>query len=109
MRKTLPRDFETLLTRATPDELVSVFDRTRIDARGGSAKATAIGFVDCPDELIRWLVAQGLDVDATDTFGATPLHVRAARGRPEQIPLLLALGTDIERPHRFGGTPLHAG
>ncbi|MGC3953071.1 MAG: ankyrin repeat domain-containing protein [Propionicimonas sp.] len=107
-RKTLPKDFDELLKTASLDELKAVFDRCLIDARGGYSKGTAIGFVDCPDGLIVWLVEQGLDVNAGDSYDATPLWERAWFGRAEQIPLLLSLGADLERPRRHGGGPLHA-
>lgn len=107
-RKTLPKDFDDLLGTAALDELQGVFARTLIDARGGYGKHTAIGFVDCPDDLIVWLVEQGLDVDAADTYDRSPLWERASRGRDAQIPLLVSLGADLERPDRSGDTPLHA-
>ncbi|AQA23836.1 putative ankyrin repeat-containing protein [Rhodococcus sp. MTM3W5.2] len=91
-RKTLPKEFDAMLKTASLDELKAVFDRTMLDARGGSSKQTAIGFVECPDELIIWLVEQGLDVDASDLYEDTPLWTRASRGRAVQIPLLLSLG-----------------
>jgi hypothetical protein len=108
LRKTPPADFAARLASSSVEELIAVFGRVRVDARGGPTESTAIGFVDCPEGVIRWLVGQGLDVDAADSSDATPLHTRAARGRPEQIPLLLSLGADIERRRRLGGTPLHA-
>lgn len=107
-RTTLPKDFADLLRSSSLDELVAVFDRCAIDATGGYTKSTALGFVDCPDGLVRWLVEQGADVDAVDTYGATPLWTRAARGRAEQIPLLLSLGADRDHTTRGGLTPLHA-
>lgn len=107
-RRTLPKEFAEMLTTASLDELKAVFDRTMLDARGGAGKHTAIGFVECPDELIGWLVEQGLDVDAADLYGGTPLWTRASRGRAEQIPRLLSLGADIQRPNRYGESPLHA-
>ncbi|GAB3089564.1 ankyrin repeat domain-containing protein [Lysobacter terrae] len=106
-RKTLPKDFDQLLRSAPLDELKAVFDKCLIDARGSYAKHTAIGFVECPDSLITWLVEQGLDVDAVDDYGATPLWERADLGRAAQIPLLLSLGADIERERERSGTPLH--
>ncbi|WP_449282128.1 ankyrin repeat domain-containing protein [Leucobacter sp.] len=108
MSRRLPGSFDRLLRRASVDELKAVFDTRPLDARGGQTKAAAIGFPDCPDELIVWLVERGLDVDTTDEHGATPLWERAAAGRTEQIPLLLSLGADIRRQRRRGGTPLHA-
>ncbi len=107
-RKTLPKDFDEQLGSATLDELKAIFDKTLLDARGGYGKHTAIGFVDCPDELIVWLAEQGLDVDAADTYDRSPLWERASLGRDAQIPLLISLGADIERTDRYGDTPLHA-
>lgn len=107
-RTTLPKDFADLLRSSSLDELVAVFDRCAIDATGGYTKCTALGFVDCPDGLVRWLVDQGAEVDTVDSYGATPLWTRAARGRSEQIPLLLSLGADRDHTTRGGVTPLHA-
>jgi hypothetical protein len=106
-RKTLPKDFDKMLESASLDELEAVFDKCLIDARGGYAKHTAIGFVECPDALIVWLVEQGLDVDAADDYGTTPLWERASLGRAAQIPLLLSLGADVEHEREHSGTPLH--
>lgn len=108
MRKTLPKDFDDRLQTASPEDMQAIFGECLIDARGGHSKQTAVGFVDCPDELIVWLVAQGLDADAVDAYGATPLWMRASLGRAEQIPLLLSLGADIEYERGNAGTPLHA-
>ncbi|HIT76532.1 MAG TPA: ankyrin repeat domain-containing protein [Candidatus Avipropionibacterium avicola] len=107
-RKTLPRDFDDLLRTAPLEDLIAVFDRCEIEATGGYGKSTAIGFVDCPDELITWLVEQGAQVDAPASNGATPLWTRASYGRAAQIPLLLSLGADPEHRTRGGQTPLHA-
>ncbi len=107
-RKTLPSDFEETLTHASLDDLKAVFDRCLLDARGGFSKHTAIGFVECPDELIVWLVQQGLDVDAADSYGTTPLMERASLGRSDQISLLVSLGADVQAVRQRGETPLHA-
>ncbi|WP_394941599.1 ankyrin repeat domain-containing protein [Psychromicrobium sp. YIM B11713] len=106
-RKTLPKNFGELLKTASVEELKRVFDKCLLDARGGYQKQTAIGFLDCPDELILWLADQGLDVDTPDAYGGTPLWERASMGRVAQIPLLISLGADIERRRSGGVTPLH--
>ncbi|GAA1160358.1 ankyrin repeat domain-containing protein [Ornithinicoccus hortensis] len=106
-RTTLPKDFAEQLPAASLDDLVAVFDRCELDARVRPGGMTAIGLIDCPDGLIEWLVGQGLDVDAGDSYDTSPLWLRASRGRPEQIPLLLSLGADIEHQRASSGTPLH--
>ena len=107
-RKTLPKDFDKMLSSAPLEELIAVFDRCEIDARGGFTKSTALGFRDCPDELIIWLVEQGLDVDSLDARGNTALIERAGSATVKhvsQIPLLLSLGADIEAVTGLGRTP----
>jgi hypothetical protein len=106
-RKTLPKDFEALLEKGTMAELKAVFEACEIDARGGYNKQTALAFEKCPDDLARWLVAQGADLSATDTWGNTPLHHRA-RSRRSSIDVLLELGADVNNTSSSIGTPLHA-
>jgi len=106
-KQTLPKDFEALLEKATMAELKAVFDVCEIDARGGYSKQTAFAFDKCPDDLARWLVAQGADLSATDTWGNTPLHHRA-RSRRSSISVLLELGADVNNASSSIGTPLHA-
>jgi hypothetical protein len=104
-RKTLPKDFEALLEAGDLAALRAVFDKCEVDARGGYAKQTAIAFPECPDELVRWLVEHGADLQAPDTHGYTPLHTRA-RYWKSSVASLIALGADVHAMHR-SGTPLH--
>ena len=106
-RKTLPKNFESLLEEGDSAELRAVFDICEFDARGGYGKQTALAFDKCPDDLARWLVAQGADLSATDTWGNTPLHKRA-RSRRSSINVLLELGADVNSASSSIGTPLHA-
>ena len=105
-RTTLPRDFEDLLKARTLGPLKEVFEKCDVNARGGSAKHTALAFDACPDRLARWLVAQGADLSATDTWGNTPLHSRAQSWRGS-IDVLLELGANANARAPIG-TPLHA-
>lgn len=105
-RTTLPKDFEDLLRAGDLAGLQAVFDKCAIDARGGDNKSTALGFADCPDELARWLVGQGLDVDAPSLTGQrTPLHDRASCR--SSLAVLIELGADVNARDRSGRTPLH--
>ena len=106
-RKTLPKDFAQLLEQASFAELVAVFDGCELEATGGYSKSTALGFYNCPDELVRWLVEQGADIDARDTYQRTPLHHRSTSWIGG-VDLLLDLGADIEAQDYQGDTPLHA-
>ncbi|MCE9547993.1 MAG: ankyrin repeat domain-containing protein [Planctomycetia bacterium] len=106
-RKILPKNFESLLQEGDSTKLRAVFDDCEIDARGGYAKQTALAFDNCPDDLARWLVSQGADLSATDTWGNTPLHARA-RSRRSSINILLELGADVNNTCSSIGTPLHA-
>lgn len=106
-RKTLPKDFGELLEHASFAELVAVFDACELEATGGYSKSTALGFYNCPDALVRWLVEQGADIDARDTYQRTALHHRSSSWLGG-VDLLLDLGADIEAQDYQGDTPLQA-
>lgn len=104
-RKTLPKDFEELLENSTVQELISVFDKCEIEARGGYSKGTALSFNDCPHELAQWLIEQGADIEAVNDYGYTPLQSRSSSWKGN-IKSLIDLGADININNRKG-TPLH--
>ena len=106
-RKTLPKDFDQLLEHAPLADLIAVFDVCELEATGGYSKSTALGFYNCPDDLVRWLVEQGADVDARDQYQRTALHHRSSSGKGG-VDLLLDLGAEIEAQDYQGDTPLHA-
>ncbi|SDH19375.1 ankyrin repeat domain-containing protein [Chitinophaga filiformis] len=106
-RKTLTNDFEELLSKGSLQQLKEVFDKCEIDARGGYSKKTALAYDNCPHELAVWLVEQGADLQATDTYGNTPLHNRS-RSIFGNIKSLLELGADVSDKSSSVGTPLHA-
>jgi len=106
-KKMLPKDFEVRLEKGDLAELMALFEHHDVNARGGAFKQTALAFDQCPDELARWLVAQGADLAAVDSYGDSPLHSRAAswQGR---IEVLLDLGADVNLGEGEQGTPLHS-
>ncbi|WJH39392.1 ankyrin repeat domain-containing protein [Aliirhizobium terrae] len=79
-KKTLPKDFEALLEAGDVAAVRAVFDTCDVNAYGGATKRTALAFNDLPDEVARWLVENGADISAPDSYGETPLHHRADRG-----------------------------
>jgi hypothetical protein len=105
-KKLLPKDFEALLKAGDLVALKAVFDTCEVDARGGVFKQTALAFNDCPDELARWLAAQGADLSAGNSYGETPLHARS-RHWQGRIEILLELGANVNDGEGGRGTPLH--
>ena len=106
-RVTLPKDFNELLTDGNIDQLKAMYDKCELTAHNGRySLSTALHMGGVPDELVIWLVEQGLDINIPDYYGATPLYRQAILGR-DTVKLLLELGADIGKPNTYGETPLH--
>lgn len=89
------------------EALKAVYDRCELTAHDGRfSLCTPLHMGGVPDELVIWLVEQGLDINIPDYYGATPLYRQATMGR-ETVKLLLELGADIEKSNTYGNTPLH--
>ncbi len=106
-RKTLPKNFDELIEAGDISALKEVFTQCELDARGGYNKSTALSFFNIPSELVRWLVEQGADINAQDSYSRTALHKHAISWTGH-IELLLELGADIEAVDYQNETPLFA-
>ena len=106
-RVTLPKEFKDLMDEGNIEALKAVYDRCELTAHDGRfSLCTPLHMGGVPDELVIWLVEQGLDINIPDYYGATPLYRQATMGR-ETVKLLLELGADIGKPNTYGETPLH--
>ena len=106
-RVTLPKEFKDLMDEGNIEALKAVYDRCELTAHDGRfSLCTPLHMGGVPDELVIWLVEQGLDINIPDYYGATPLYRQATMGR-DTVKLLLELGADIGKPNTYGETPLH--
>ena len=106
-RKTLPKDFAELIYKGDIDALKAVYDVCDLNAYGSYSKCSALSFYKVPEELVRWLVAQGADIEARDSHKRTAMHAHASSWCGN-IGLIIELGGDIEARDYQGETPLHA-
>ena len=106
-RVTLPKEFKDLMDEGNIEALKAVYNRCELTAHDGRfSLCTPLHMGGVPDELVIWLVEQGLDINIPDYYGATPLYRQAILGR-DTVKLLLELGADIGKPNTYGETPLH--
>lgn len=106
-RVTLPKEFKDLMDEGNIKALKAVYDRCELTAHDGRfSLCTPLHMGGVPDELVIWLIEQGLDINIPDYYGATPLYRQAILGR-DTVKLLLELGADIGKPNTYGETPLH--
>jgi hypothetical protein len=91
-KKTLPKNFQELIEAGDIAALKEVFSYCEWDARGGYNKETALAFNEIPDELVRWLVEQGADINVRDNYQreAITLTKRLHDGNGDDEPERLA-------------------
>lgn len=110
-KKRLPKDFEQQLEGGDLEALKRVFESCEIDARDNNkySQKTALMMPECPDDLARWLLAQGADINAVDYYGSNALHIAShLLYRPRDLELLIKSGCTVGTRDHYGNTPLHA-
>lgn len=86
--------------------LVDKADLSRATPAGSTAllQACARGVVEVVELL---LGRDGVDVNAAQADGLTPLHLAVRHNREEVVRALLAAGAEVNATDRWGATPLH--
>ncbi len=105
-RKTLPKDFEEIVECGDIEEIKKAIDACEIDAYTGFDKKTALMFTDLPEEIIRYLVENGADINQATIYGDTALS-KHAFVNSDKIPLLIELGADINYHEENRDTALY--
>lgn len=59
------------------------------------------------EQMVKFMIARGANVNATDTNGVTPLHIAAVMGNGSIAGLLLDFGATVDAVTTQGITPLH--
>ncbi|XP_063693834.1 uncharacterized protein LOC134825532 [Bolinopsis microptera] len=93
-------------------ELLDVYTVNNLDynAKGGYKKSAVLHETAEQDkqEIVGYLIKHGADVNTTDKFGETPLHVAASdKSAVEVAKLLLEQGAEVNIKDYGGDTPLH--
>jgi len=61
------------------------------------------------DDVAKFLIAKGADVNVKDNAGVTPLNfVIRSRGKKDMVELLISKGADVNAKNNRGVTPLHS-
>ena len=58
-------------------------------------------------EKVEKLIAEGADLDATDSRGNSALYLAASKGHADVVEALAQAGADVDIDNSFGSTPLH--
>ncbi len=105
-RKTLPTNFTEILETGSFEEQKAVFDSCALDAyERGYSHDTALHHYAIKEELTRYLVAVGLNINTQNAYGRTPLYTHSTVGAP-LVAVLLELGADVNLANNDGCTPL---
>ncbi|MDO5106576.1 ankyrin repeat domain-containing protein [Capnocytophaga sp.] len=108
-RATLPNDFSNILENNDFEAFQKVFEKCDINAyERDFIKKPALCFYGIPTEWMRWLIENGADIEAADTYGRTALWHHSSVNAVEKVQLLLDLGANINTADRYQNSVLHA-
>lgn len=106
-RKTLPKVVDELIKTKDIDALIDILSDCQIEAYNTYNQNTIISYRDIPEDIIRWYVEHGGDVNYVGRWKRTPLDYHATYFN-SSVALLIELGADIAVRDYMGDTPLHS-
>ena len=106
---TLPNNFYELLENNDFEAFKKVFESCDIDAyERGATKTPAICIYGIPAQWIQWLIENGANIEAADTYGRTALWHHSSVNAAQKVRVLLELGADIHTTDTYQNSALHA-
>jgi len=103
---------ENIIQAAKAGHLSRVKDLAQLDSRLLSFRdkdgTSVLSWAAAMDHLdvVEFLASQGVDVNASNILGITPLHFAAHNGHLDMVKLLLSKGADPNALNREGITPV---
>lgn len=108
-RATLPSDIYKILEDKDFEAFKKVFEKCDINAyERDYIKKPALCFYGIPAEWIQWLIENGANIEATDSYGRTALWYHSSVNDVERVRTLLALGANIHTSDKYKNGVLHA-
>lgn len=108
-RATLPNDIYSILESNDFEAFKKVFDKCDINAyERDFIKKPMLCFYNIPVEWIRWLIENGANIEAADTYQRTALWYHSSVNNVEKVRILLELGADIHTADKYQNGVLHA-
>lgn len=106
--KTLPSDFAEILKSGDLEAIKAVFEKCDINAyERGSLQTPALCFYEMSPKIATWLVQNGANIDATDSYGKSGLFYHAQVGNESMVLTLLELGANAKLVTKYSGGALH--
>ncbi|MEG0276316.1 MAG: ankyrin repeat domain-containing protein [Coprobacillus sp.] len=105
-RKTLPKELKQLIENNNIEDIKKLYKKCRENAYDTFTENNVLCYRDLSEELIRWFIEQGCDINYVGRWKKTPLHYQASYYE-NHVQLYLDLGANIEALDYMEQTPLH--
>lgn len=105
-RKTLPKELEQLIKENHFEEIKILYKKCQENAYDTFSQNNILCYRGLTNEIIKWVVEQGCDINYVGRWEKTPLHYQASYYE-NHVQLMIDLGADIHVLDYMEQTPLH--